>query len=77
MKPKGSFVRSRSAGREELADERHRSSLSFASISAAIPTAIPTAKDFAGVRIGLEKEKKEAECMRNLWRIPFNDISVD
>lgn len=58
MKPKGSFIRSRSAGREAPAEDRDRS-LSFASISNAV--GIPTAKDFAGVRIGLEKEKKEAD----------------
>eukprot|EP00913_Durusdinium_trenchii_P009999 g9385.t1 len=64
-----SFARSRSAGRETKSQEvvaTGGSNLSFASISTA---AMPTSKDFAGIRIRLDQEKKEVRQMREIERI--------
>eukprot|EP00435_Cladocopium_sp_Y103_P035479 s57_g9.t1 len=66
-KSPGPFTRSRSAGRDaknqEVVPTGKNNPLSFASISSA---AMPLSKDFAGIRIGLDKEKKEVRQMRGI-----------
>lgn len=66
-KSPGPFTRSRSAGRDaknqEVVATGKNNPLSFASISSA---AMPLSKDFAGIRIGLDKEKKEVRQMKGI-----------